>query len=190
MLLSQMWRRRKISPSPSHCAKKATRNGGNAQVSGSGRGRQKSESARRGRDCPIPAISQHYSQVTIHKSLRQSHFTGDDIRYIRILKVDGTTETEVYPKTLIQNGTDGTIITENYTEGSTTVQVSHNFTSETTYPNGTYKVELYLTDTATKPVAEGNIIVVERPFKLVFFKTDHLGTPRVITGNSGDTILN
>ena len=90
--------------------------------------------------------------------------------------------------TLIQNGTDGTIITENYAEGNTTVQVSHNFTDETTYPKGTYKVELYLTDTATKPVAEGELIIVERPVNMVFFHQDHLGTPRLITDEDGQTV--
>ncbi len=126
-------------------------------------------------------------QLTITDS--SAHFTGDGNRYLRILKVasDGT-ETQVYPRTLIQNGTDGTIITENYTEGSTTVQVSHDFTDENKYPNGTYKVELYLTDTATKPVATGNMVVMKRPFNLVFFKTDHLGTPRVITDQDGKVL--
>ena len=157
------------------------------RVSGEGMGVRKVR-VREMQGLPHRCLFPHYSQVTIHKSLRQSHFSGTDTRYIRIVKVDGTTETQVYPKTLIQNGTDGTIITENYTEGSTTVQVSHDFTDETTYPKGTYKVELYLTDTATKPVATGNMVVMKRPFNLVFFKTDHLGTPRVITDQDGKVL--
>jgi RHS repeat-associated protein len=126
-------------------------------------------------------------QLTITDST--GHFTGDGNRYIRILKVasDGT-ETQAYPKTLIQNGTDGTIITENFTEGTTIVQVTHDFTDEATYPKGTYKVELYLTDTSTKPVTAGNLVIAERPVKLIFFHDDHLGTPRLITDEDGQTV--
>ena len=49
-------------------------------------------------------------------------------------------------------------------------------------------INVYLTATATKPVATATLKVIDMPFNLVFFKTDHLGTPRVITDQDG-TVL-
>ena len=49
-------------------------------------------------------------------------------------------------------------------------------------------IDVYLTETATKAVATATVKVVDMPFNLVFFKTDHLGTPRVITDQDGKVL--
>ncbi len=49
-------------------------------------------------------------------------------------------------------------------------------------------INVYLTATATKPVATATLKVIDMPFNLVFFKTDHLGTPRVITDQDGKVL--
>jgi len=51
-------------------------------------------------------------------------------------------------------------------------------------------INIYLTATATKAVATATVKVIEMPFNLVFFKTDHLGTPRVITDQDGKVLSN
>jgi len=49
-------------------------------------------------------------------------------------------------------------------------------------------IDIYLTETATKAVATATVKVIDMPFNLVFFKTDHLGTPRVITDQDGKVL--
>ena len=49
-------------------------------------------------------------------------------------------------------------------------------------------IDVYLTETATKAVATATVKVIDMPFNLVFFKTDHLGTPRVITDQDGKVL--
>jgi len=49
-------------------------------------------------------------------------------------------------------------------------------------------IDIYLTATATKAVATATVKVIDMPFNLVFFKTDHLGTPRVITDQDGKVL--
>ncbi|NOY23411.1 MAG: hypothetical protein GXO70_07865 [Acidobacteria bacterium] len=73
---------------------------------------------------------------------------------------------------------EGNNVTEQPWARKTILKVCDDFSG---YPKGTpVEINVYLTETATKPVATATVKVIDMLFKLVFFKTDHLGTPRVI----------
>jgi len=117
------------------------------------------------------------------------HFSGSNKRYIRILKtVEGGSPVEKLTKTLIEDGVDGVIISENFASKTTTVQVTRDFTDEETWPEGEYRIELYLTDTATEPVCFGELKILKKPVNLVFYHHDHLGSTRMITDEDGGVV--
>jgi len=81
---------------------------------------------------------------------------------------------------------NGVAVTEQPRARKTILKVSDDFSG---YEKGTpVEINVYLTETATKPVATATVKVIDMPFKLVFFKTDHLGTPRVITDQDGKVL--
>jgi len=77
-------------------------------------------------------------------------------------------------------------VTEQPWARKTILKVSDDFSGYT--KDTPVEINVYLTETATKPVATATVKVIDMPFKLVFFKTDHLGTPRVITDQDGKVL--
>ncbi len=55
-------------------------------------------------------------------------------------------------------------------------------------PQGEYKIAIYQTNTATTPLTQKQIHLIQMPFNLTFYHHDHLGTTRYITNENGEIL--
>jgi len=115
-------------------------------------------------------------QITI--TIPGKAFTGVEERWIEI-KQGATIKKAKYK-------IEGNSVHEQPWNRKTILTVTDDFSGYTKDIPAT--IDVYLTATATKPVATATLKVIDMPFKLVFFKTDHLGTPRAITDQDGKII--
>ena len=115
---------------------------------------------------------------TITVTIPGKAFTGTEERWIEIKQ--GATITKAKYKI------EGNNVTEQPWARKTILTVTDDFSGYTKDIPAT--INIYLTATATKAVATATVKVIDMPFKLVFFKTDHLGTPRVITDQDGNVV--
>ena len=115
---------------------------------------------------------------TITVTIPGKAFTGTEERWIEIKQ--GATITKAKYKI------EGNNVTEQPWARKTILTVTDDFSGYTKDIPAT--INVYLTATATKPVATATLKVIDMPFNLVFFKTDHLGTPRVITDQDGKVL--
>ncbi len=118
-------------------------------------------------------------------------------RWIKIMK---GTET-ILPKTEISttyddHGNTITEVKEDYDTNKITITIPEYYLTGSTnkpsqkpqLPEGEYKIAIYQTNTATTPLTQKPIHLIQMPFNLTFYHHDHLGTTRYITNENGEIL--
>ena len=118
-------------------------------------------------------------------------------RWIKIMKGTQT----ILPKTQItttydDNGNLITEIKEDYDNNKISITFPEYYlTGSTQMPTqkpqlqqGEYKILIYQTSTATTPLTQKPINLIQMPFNLTFYHHDHLGTTRYITNENGEIL--
>jgi len=108
--------------------------------------------------------------------------------YIQIIKYNNSNDLQTNTGgTEVQTKTETTNVTEDKYKSLTTMKINIDFTDQTKYePDKYYGINIFLTATATKPVARGTLRVFDMPFVMRIFHHDHLGSTRMITDLSGN----
>ena len=118
-------------------------------------------------------------------------------RWIKIMKGNQT----ILPKTQItttydDNGNPITEIKEDYDNNKITITIPEYYLTGSTnkptekpqLPEGEYKILIYQTYTASTPLTQQPIHLIQMPFNLTFYHHDHLGTTRYITNENGEIL--
>ena len=118
-------------------------------------------------------------------------------RWIKIMKGNET----ILPKTEItttydDNGNLITEVKEDYDTNKITITFPEYYLTGSTemptqkpqLPEGEYKILIYQTNTASTPLINQPINLIQMPFNLTFYHHDHLGTTRYITNENGEIL--